>query len=476
MNPVGTIRSQCRDRRTGSADPNRSETDNASAAPGGIGRRAFLGGAASLLAFPHVPAKAAVSDTAVVIVGAGAAGLAAAQTFRAAGIPFRLIEIRDRVGGRAFTDTDYFGVPVDIGCSELHHARLNPWMAYARQNGFAVAPLPDDDENAIFDGDRRLDEREKRDLARAFARHQRLLARSCGAARDMSVAEAVASLDGDPWSPSIRLWLGPITSGVDLEDWSVREWCGGASGENWYAPAGFGRLVAHSGRALPVTLNTRVSEIRWSGKGVTVITNNGELTAKAVVVTVPVAVLQEDFIRFRPSLPARLTRALDGMVIANYIRVLLQFDRDIFGQEDGSWIASRTAGRDGFSFWVNPGGHGVTHAIAGGRFAVDLELSGADEAVDAALGVLRALLGEQAGDAFVDGTASVWHQDPFARGAWAQAKPGHAASRRELIKPLAGRVYFAGEANHDRLWATAGGATLVGRAVAKHISSVIDRL
>ncbi|MFV2093026.1 MAG: NAD(P)-binding protein, partial [Hyphomicrobiales bacterium] len=116
-----------------------------------IGRRAFLAGAASAgaVAMPFVARASAPSDTDIVIIGAGASGLAAARTFQARNIAFKLIEIRDRIGGRGYTNTDYFGVPVDFGCSELHHARANPWVAYARQNGFAVGPLPGDDADRI---------------------------------------------------------------------------------------------------------------------------------------------------------------------------------------------------------------------------------------------------------------------------------------------------------------------------------------
>jgi monoamine oxidase len=67
-----------------------------------------------------------MSDVDVVIVGAGSAGLAAARTLRAAGLSFKVVEAMNRIGGRAYTSSDHFGIPFDIGCAWLHAADRNP--------------------------------------------------------------------------------------------------------------------------------------------------------------------------------------------------------------------------------------------------------------------------------------------------------------------------------------------------------------
>src|SRR5690349_14271715 len=79
-----------------------------------------------------------MSASDVVIVGAGAAGIAAARHLRQAGLNPLLLEARDRVGGRAWTNVAAFGFPVDMGCAWLHSADRNPWMSYAREQGFKI--------------------------------------------------------------------------------------------------------------------------------------------------------------------------------------------------------------------------------------------------------------------------------------------------------------------------------------------------
>ena len=82
------------------------------------------------------------SDLDLVVVGAGAAGLAAARTALACGLTVAVLEAKDRIGGRAYTDTETFGVPWDRGAHWLHHARHNPFTAFADQEGFAYQQTP----------------------------------------------------------------------------------------------------------------------------------------------------------------------------------------------------------------------------------------------------------------------------------------------------------------------------------------------
>ncbi len=79
-----------------------------------------------------------MEDVDVVIIGAGSAGLAAAKALRAAGFSFTLLEAMDRIGGRAWTSDQKFGVPFDIGCAWLHAADRNPYFPEAKAAGWTL--------------------------------------------------------------------------------------------------------------------------------------------------------------------------------------------------------------------------------------------------------------------------------------------------------------------------------------------------
>src|SRR4051812_43803221 len=73
----------------------------------------------------------------VVIVGAGAAGIAAARRLSELGLSALLVEAKNTVGGRASTDNDTFGVPVDLGCYWFHSPQHNPLVGHADALGIS---------------------------------------------------------------------------------------------------------------------------------------------------------------------------------------------------------------------------------------------------------------------------------------------------------------------------------------------------
>src|SRR3954466_13983816 len=108
-----------------------------------LNRRNFIAVSAALASAPALGAVAAAGETDVAIIGAGAAGIAAARKVAAAGRRFALIEASDRIGGRCFTETRTFGVPYDRGAHWLHMPDLNPLAKLSpRGGGFDVYAAP----------------------------------------------------------------------------------------------------------------------------------------------------------------------------------------------------------------------------------------------------------------------------------------------------------------------------------------------
>ncbi len=159
----------------------------------GLGAGAALAGAGAR-AF-----AAAATAPEVLVIGAGGAGLAAAKDLLAKGVSVLVLEARERIGGRAFTDTS-LGVPWDRGCSWLHASNVNPWMAYARQNGFEVEP--DRTPREIYDGARRMSGAETAGHRAITERVQRELERAGSRGLDIPAEAALTQQTlADPWYP-----------------------------------------------------------------------------------------------------------------------------------------------------------------------------------------------------------------------------------------------------------------------------------
>lgn len=402
------------------------------------------------------------SNPDVVIIGAGAAGLGAARTLIDAGVSVVLIEARDRIGGRAYTETETFGLPYDHGTHWLHVAHDNPWIDYGKAQGFTI--YPGRDAETLFVGDRKASAAEH-DASEA-ALHQ--LWQEIGEAgrdgRDVSAA-SVASLDG-PWARLAATRVGPWWMGKELADFSCADWAHHDYGEDYSCKEGFGALVAHFGRDIPVALNTPATKVRWGGPGVAVETPDGTITAKAAIITVSTGVLAAETIAFDPPLPPDKREAVQRISMGAYNNIALMFSEDIFGLGDDAYMAYQMDSSQAMGLATNIAGTNLSLCYVGGSFAKELEAAGAAAAVDFALGELRRILGSEIDKTFIKGAMTRWGYDPWTLGAFASAEPGAFKRREALRAPLNERLYFAGEACHATLWATCAGALLSGIDVA----------
>lgn len=131
----------------------------------GQNRRDFLIGTGATLSLPFIPIVGYAADTDVVIIGAGAAGLGAARELINKGFRVKVLEAANRIGGRAYTEKETFGVPFDHGCTFQHIAHRNPFVIYAKKNGFKIAKLPSDELSKVYVGRREATGKEYRGMA-----------------------------------------------------------------------------------------------------------------------------------------------------------------------------------------------------------------------------------------------------------------------------------------------------------------------
>ena len=408
----------------------------------------------------------------VVIVGAGIAGLAAAKTARAAGLGVALIEAKDRIGGRAYTDTGTLGVPFDHGCYWMHSASQNPFVGIADRLGF-VYRKNSFRNRRLYLGNRWATPAEKRQWTAYDARNERAIEAAGRSGRDVAIADVIEH--GGRWEPLFASWVAAF-SGADPDEISALDWFNYKNtDENWPVRDGFGALVAAWGADVPVTLDCPATRIDWSGRTVRVTTPRGAIAARAAIVTVSTGVLAADAIRFIPALPDWKRAAIAGVPMGRADKVGLAFDRDVFGMpatSGASFVAKRP---ESFGFQIRPFGREIAVSHLGGRFAGALEKAGERAMIAYARERLAKMFGSAIKKRITAAQAVRWEADPFIRGGYAAALPGAAHQRARLAETLKPSLFFAGEATHAEFFSTAHGAYMSGVDAANAVTACIRR-
>ena len=434
-----------------------------------VSRRRLLAATAALALPRALHAQTAAFDTDIAIIGAGAAGLAAARECQLLQRSFVLLEARQRIGGRVFTDHS-LGEPFDAGAVYIHWAESNPWAGIAR--GLNIATQADKASVGAFQFFER-GQRQERNPKRgaAFEKVADLLDSDLGEVPDVSFAERFAG-QGDELAQAAgslaRMALGEEPERVSARDYG-RLW----SGDDLLVPSGYGNLVARYGADVPVRLGVTVTGIDTSGAGVTLATSQGTIRAKHTIVTLSAGVLASGAIRFTPALPVITQEAIAGIGMGALSKIALRFDGSRFAIPEGSDLFDTAGSREVFDFECWAYGRSLVVVQVGGDHARAILGLGRAGAIATALDVFCTMVGAQARAAFVGGTTADWLADPLALGCYSHALPGYADARARLASPVAGALWFAGEATGGEDFGgamTAGGAFLAGRDAVRAIA------
>ncbi|MEM7438237.1 MAG: NAD(P)/FAD-dependent oxidoreductase [Pseudomonadota bacterium] len=399
-----------------------------------------------------------MTDFDVIVVGAGAAGLAATRHLMEVGREVTCLESADRIGGRAYTDTTIFGVPFDMGAHWLHYGAQNAFVPIGRNSGFDIYEAS---EELFFKGD--LSEA-------AFDRVLHTLEQKVQAPQDMPMSKAVIPRDDQERT---ALFLKALSAGRDLDEISMHEWAtAGLEQDNWYCREGFGTIVTRNGAGLPVHLNAPVKDISRTKARVEIETLGGKMTARQVIVTVSVGVLASEAIRFDPPLETARLRALDAITMGTYNHIALQFTHDSLPVGPDTWAGypitelSGTHAPDG-GILTNISGTGLCVFEHIGSFARELEDAGPETAITFALDQMANVFGSDVRKGFVKGFATRWASNPHTRGAYSGTLPSGAGQRGALRSAHAETIHFAGEAMNEGETVTVSGAHKEGLRAAK---------
>ena len=441
-----------------------------------------------------------LDDGDVLVLGAGAAGLSAAIELARAGRDVLLLEARDRVGGRIWSQPQPASLtPVELG-AEFVHGEARRTMQLLAAAGSAALEIPV--EHWMLTG------RGLAPVSEIFPRLRKVLS---GSRVQHGRDRPFADLLGAPAAPRGAAHGGPrrltgrlavvarmLVEGFDAADPRrasaqsiVEEWSeGGGVDQPQFRPlGGYAVLVEallHAARQLDVrfALQSVVTEVRWRRGRVECeglrLGLPFRVRAARAVVTLPLGVLQrpegdEGAVRFRPALKDKAT-ALARLASGPVAKVTLRFDEPFWEElAGGKWRKAsffHSPRADFPTLWTaRPAREPTLVAWAGGPKAARLAGSGADAVARAALACVAALFGSRARAVERLQVAHFhdWSADPFARGAYSSVMVGGRSARRRLAAPLAGTLFFAGEATDDESAATVEGALRSGERAAREI-------
>jgi monoamine oxidase len=422
-------------------------------------------------------------DADVLIIGAGISGLAAAQALVSKGMRVKIIEARDRIGGRIHT-VDGF----DHGAHWIHGTEGNPLTNLAHQHGARLYFVGGDSAYAggwsrmHFPADQTVDK--DKSLFIADAVMDAIDGSRGKVAADASIAEVcdhiIATLGLGEREAAYARWhinlLARDDSAADPGQLSAYHWDEGQEVYGYgdsFCLDGFGALTTALAQNLDIELGCIVTEVRHGAEGVELVCGARSFHGKHAIVTLPLGVLKAGHVRFDPPLPAVKTDAINRLGYGSLAKARLIFDAPFwptgcysFGLAGGSGDQPTTAITP-YSF----NGEAELVLIYGGPAAQRFEALAEDEACAAALSMLRAEFGSDV-PAPIGFTRTNWSNDPHALGCYSFIATGsHPRDCEILAQPVGKSLSFAGEATSGTQWAFAHGAYVSGLREAARISA-----
>lgn len=431
--------------------------------PPPLTRRAFLTGAAAL-PLAGLGAARALGQTSgpvdVVIVGAGAAGIAAARKVAAAGLTYALLEATTRPGGRAVTDTALFGRPVDLGAFRLYDAASNPLVTLGTQAGAPLYAAPD--AARLYIKGREAGEGDYEDFVAALRQGERAIGAAGDAARDLPAARVMPDLG--PWRQTVGFVLGPHTCARDLDQVSTVDFSRAEPRDaGVLIRSGVGAFLSSLAAPLAVRFDTAATSIDLGPRLAQVGTRKGNVLGRFCILATPPSMITSG--KLRIALPTRYRGAVEKITLGAYDHILFEWPGNPLGLPDDETLQIQADTRP-FALVARLGGTDLHVMEVGGSLAADLAAgppqAGASFLKEALTRTFGATLASKVGKVH----HTRWSREPFALGAWSCALPGAGNLRRAFTEVVNGRLAFAGEHAHETLWGTLHGAWASGERAA----------
>lgn len=443
----------------------------------------------------------------VIIIGAGASGLTAANALSAAGVDTVVLEARDRIGGRVWTD-DVGGVPVDLGGMWIHGAEGNPAACILNHEGIDWRPAPFfTTATRLYDSalDRYLTTAETQLVVNSLFEFPSAVDELMAlVGPETTVKNALtAYLENKGYTGVVRRHAEfgiaveiELQAAQSLSDISLASFVGveddspgneeppqepGSGDDADSFPDGSYRALINAlARGVNVQLETVVTRVVYDENGVSVETNRGTEQGSHVIVTVPLAVLKQRTITFSPPLPEDKLAAIDLIGIAELEKVVLRYDEAFWQANAPNNLLHIAATLGELPLMVDytpfAGGSPTIVAFYCGDWGRQAQAMSDAELVQQANGIVNAAAGGTDRQPIAS-QVTRWKDDPYAMGSY-PTNPVRASVEEErslpqryraLAEPIGERVLFAGDGTDYNLGSTVEGAVASGIREAERI-------
>jgi monoamine oxidase len=428
-------------------------------------------------------------DCDVIVVGAGMAGLSAASELRTLGLDVLVLEARNKIGGRVDTDYEFTSHPIERGAEFVHGQNVVTWELIRKFGLQTLSALEDDDSLFIDAAGQFLPITQAAklpggDSLRFMSTRPGVyeLAKAWVKARKPDIdLSSMLQVYGVVLDPKFYPIVSHSFEGLDAAGLQqlgvyglVETSYEGDGNADFRIAEGYSVLSHLLARELQIRLAEPVDRVTWNASGARVTTVTGStLETRKIVITIPLAQLQQSAIRFEPLLTPGKQNAINRLGAGHIVKIILQFDDPFWPASMECFATDKHTG-----FWWRPGWNRpdeapVLTAYAGATLADRLVRLGNETAIQIALEDLKQLFGNSVKTKYNRGIVVNWQAEPYIEMAYSFCPVEAAGLRRVLSYPVEGVLFFAGEATSVERNATVHGAIESGRRAAKEVSAAL---
>lgn len=417
----------------------------------------------------------------IIVIGAGIAGLSTAKTLKNHGYNVKIIEARNRIGGRLWTSDKWKDLPVDLGASWIHGVDNNPITEIANQLNATLLKTKYDN-SVIYNSDgRAFSDTQQAEIEKLSDKIYSIIENAQNNDQDISIKKAIEIfVKKYPKNSQTYQLINFILNseieqeyGGSVEDISTFWYDSDKQfgGDDKIFKDGYNIISNFLAKGMDIELGQKVNSIDWSSGKVKITTNNKVFFADKAIITIPLGVLKRNIIQFTPNLPNEKNIAINNIGMGVLNKCYLRFE-ECFWPDDVDWIEFISKNQGEWTEWVSFQNAAQMPILLGFNAAdkgKEIENLSDKQIVESAMSALKVMFGANIPKP-IDYQITRWAKDEFSFGSYSYNKLGYNPKMRDaLAKPLNNKIFFAGEACEKEYFGTVHGAYLSGIRAAGEI-------